>query len=711
MISMSQTIEGSGFSKTLIPASGLLILFATSLIGGSSVGFIIFIAALIFSAEFLFGLYSAGTISPYIFMMTSPITLLFYSSTTDFTIRLASLVLLSYIASAPFLNVRIREKISGAMKKPFIIWVIPLLLFTLISVWLDHKGVELSGDEPHYLMVAQSLVEDHDLSLQNNIEDRTYMDFIPVELPGHVIIHKGKHLSFHMPGLSFLLIPFYFIFKLTGNIISPHLFFRLSISAINSLFPFVLFLLMRNFFPDKKITGIWFLSLLTVPLLFHSVHIFPELPAATLLAASFLLLFRNKPGPGLAGFLFSLTIWFHVKYYPLLALFALVAIWKLMKRDKKKDILKFLVFPILSSIALLLFTKVVYGTFNPSGIFPAENYWVSPITLKLKVFCAYFIDQRDGLFFYAPVLFLFLSGLKIWEPSWRVLLSLLGTYTLFHAITTVRGAHSPAGRPLVFVLWIIMLFVFNYYFRSDRKHLFKLLTGLNLFVLYWILQYPQFIYQPVFASTTDGGSSLLKFLGSRTLDLTRLFPSFLTNPGTTQIPNIIWISVLLIILIIFYSGKLKKIHISKTTIRSGTTIFFILSIVLVSLFPHVHISAADRFHRGGISLFNTSSNFVWLENENSFRIKSNEEYTIYFEERKWKKNLVFTIEIPEKSSIFIKNKKDILFKTERSGEARFRMDLSKMETLSIRGQKLIPVWIKTSSMAERTFFSLRIESR
>ena len=703
--------ERNRIYKTLIISAGILTFFVTLLTGGVSTKFFLVMAALIITAEFLFRLYHNGTIFPYLLMLISPVTLLSYSTTADFTIRIISLLFLCYISSAPFIQIRPLRKITKSLRNPFVVWVIPMLLFVLLSIWLDHKGVQLSGDEPHYLMVTQSIVEDHDLSLRNNVEDKTYMDFIPAELPPHMIIHKGKYLSFHMPGLSLLLIPFYIIFKLTGNIISPHLFFRISISVINSLFPFILYFLMKSFFPGKKIAGIWFLSILTVPLLFHSVHIFPELPAASLLAASFLFMFRNEPKPVLAGFLFSLTIWFHVKYYPLLFIFALFALWKLFRENNKSDLLKFLIYPAISSIVLLLFSKAVYGTFNPAGIFPAENYWSTPLILKLKVFAAYFIDQRDGLLFYAPSLFLFLFGIRSRGFLWKIPLTLLGTYTLFHAVTTVRGAHAPVGRPLIFVLWIILLFGFNYYFKSDRKHLFKLLTGMNMFILYWILNYPQFIYQPVFASTSDGGSSLIKFMGSNTLDLTNLFPSFLTNRSTFHMPNIIWISLILITTAAFYSRRVKGFKVSLTAMRSGATIFFLLAVFLISVFPHVHISASDRFRRDGISLFNTSSNFVWLESENCFRIKGNEEYTIHFEERKWKKKISLIIEVPERSSLIIKNKKNVLLRVEKPGEVQLPVNLSEMGTFKLKGKELIPIWIKTGSETDTEFFFLRIKNR
>lgn len=709
MRDMSALIKTENLKVLPAFAAGFISLYSTIICGGGSLKFIFFITIIVITSEFLFRFFSSGILLPYILMLSSPITLIFYSTSPDFRIRVTSLLLLVYIFSAPFKQHKIKDWYSGWSKKPLLIWIIPLIIFSLLSIWLDHKGLELSGDEPHYLMVTQSLVEDLDLSLKNNVEVRSYLDFIPVEIPAHMIIHKGKHLSFHMPGLSILLIPFYMVFNLIGDIISPHLFFRLSISVINAFFPFVLFYIMRLFFPDKKLPGIWLLSILTVPFLFHSVHIFPELPAATLLAGSFLFLYRENQKPGIAGFLFSLTIWFHVKYYPPLMLFAGFAVWKLLKDNPKKDLLKFLLYPALSSIALLMFSKAVYGTFNPSGIFPAENYWSTPIMLKLKVFFAYFIDQRDGLLLYAPSLFLFLAGLKLRDLSWKILAAIISVYTIFHAVTTVRGAHAPAGRPLIFVFWIILLFMFNYYFNSNKKYFFRVMAGFNFFILFWILQYPQFIYQPVFSSTREGGSALFSFLGSSALDLAKFFPSFLTQGGILYLPNIIWISILIIIMITYYSGNLKKILITAKTAKYISIVFFISAILLLSLFPHVHISAKNLFRKNGISLFNSSSNFVWLENENKFRVKSNEEYTIYFEERQWKKKISFKFEIPAGSSLKAANGKRLIFDSIKTGNSHFNINLSNMKKLKVKGKKLIPIWIKTASSQTNSFVHLRLE--
>ncbi len=697
--------------RTLMLFGGLFSIFTTMIIGRVPIGFILLITSFLIIAEFSFRYFSSSTMLPYALMITAPVSLICYSTTSDFMIRFTIFILMIYIFTAPLIPENKRRHIPDLKEKPLLIWIIPLFLFISLSVWLDHKGVQLSGDEPHYLMVTQSLVEDHDLSLKNNVEQRTYLEFIPTDLPAHMIIHKGKHLSFHMPGLSFVLIPFYIIFNAFGDIISPQLFFRISISIINSFFPLILFYLLGYFFPGKNVTGVWLISIMSVPFLFHSVHIFPELPAATLLAGSFLFLFRKSGSPAIAGSLFSLTIWFHVKYYPPLILFALFAIWYIYKKHSKMDLFKFLIFPFFSSVILLIFSKAVYGTFNPAGIFPAESYWSTPLILKIKVFLAYFIDQRDGLLLYAPTMFFFIFGLKLRKTSWKIPVALTAIYTFFHAITTVRGAHAPAGRPLIFILWIIILFMCNHYFRSEKKYLFRIMTGINLFILFWILQYPQFVYQPVFSSTSDGSSSFLKFMGSNTLDLSKFFPSFLTNRGYPYITDLIWIAILVLAILAFYSGRSGSISVSNRKIKYISTGMFFLSVLFLSIFPHVNISAKDHFKRGGISMFNTSSNFVWVDNKQMFRIKSGEEYTIYFEERKWKKNILFHFDIPENSSLIVENAKDLIFRGNKISKAEFNIDLSGMNKFRSMKKDLIPVWIKTGSTQQNKFFFLRMDAK
>ena len=149
------------------------------------------------------------------------------------------------------------------------------------------------------------------------------------------------------------------------------------------------------------------------PSLFHSVHIFPELPASTLIIGSLLLAGFGGKKPYTAGLLLALSFWFHVKYYPLIILFTLFIIYKFIKKNNYLSIFKFLLLPVISGIILLIYCKTLYGTLLPTNIYPPENYFSTPLLLKFKVFFSYFLDQRDGLLFYTPLLFIFLFSFNI----------------------------------------------------------------------------------------------------------------------------------------------------------------------------------------------------------------------------------------------------------------------------------------------------------
>ena len=67
------------------------------------------------------------------------------------------------------------------------------------------------GDEPHYLMVADSLLRDRDLSLERDYADGRYRDFHPEPLAPHYRVRgrEGAIYSLHAVGLSLLVLPAY----------------------------------------------------------------------------------------------------------------------------------------------------------------------------------------------------------------------------------------------------------------------------------------------------------------------------------------------------------------------------------------------------------------------------------------------------------------------------------------------------------------------
>lgn len=65
-------------------------------------------------------------------------------------------------------------------------------------------GCASRGDEPHYLVIAASVVRDRDFDVRNNYEE----DFRPAEIYGPVDVHAARTPTawwpLHTPGLGVL---------------------------------------------------------------------------------------------------------------------------------------------------------------------------------------------------------------------------------------------------------------------------------------------------------------------------------------------------------------------------------------------------------------------------------------------------------------------------------------------------------------------------
>src|SRR5258708_5691645 len=65
------------------------------------------------------------------------------------------------------------------------------------------------GDEPHYLVITQSLLYDHDLKIENNHARGDYRAYFPGDLAPHVGARgrNGAVYSIHSPGVPELVLP------------------------------------------------------------------------------------------------------------------------------------------------------------------------------------------------------------------------------------------------------------------------------------------------------------------------------------------------------------------------------------------------------------------------------------------------------------------------------------------------------------------------
>ncbi|MFC2154986.1 hypothetical protein ACFLRB_00645, partial [Acidobacteriota bacterium] len=267
---------------------GLVVFFVTLYSGSAGPGIFLLTALLIGVLEHFFQFFKNGRFSPYLLLFLSPLMLIHYALITDFSIRVICFLLLAYIVTTASTPAVKRWQFFFGRTKLLFIWLTAFAIFALSAVILHMQGIHLSGDEPHYIMITQSIVEDGDFDLKNNMEEKTYFKYLPVEIRFHGGDYKGKYYSFHTPGISFLLIPFYWLFELLGGIVFSQLYFRLAAAFINAFFALGLFMVLQICFPRKSVTPFWLFFLIIFPLSFHAVHLYPELFAATLLMFGFI---------------------------------------------------------------------------------------------------------------------------------------------------------------------------------------------------------------------------------------------------------------------------------------------------------------------------------------------------------------------------------------------------------------------------------------
>lgn len=712
-------------------ALGPLLLLFTWLRGDGGPLLLVAIVAGLAGGETAFRFLSGRRPTPYMMMGLAPLLLVQYSSVGDFRIRLACFFMLVYVLAAACASLRRSVPASLVSAGFWRLWGLCFLVFALAATALYARDIHLSGDEPHYVMIAQSLAEDGDFDLKNNLEQKTYFRYLPVEIPLHGTVHEGRYRSFHLPGLSFLLLPFYFIFKLLGGLVPGNLFFRLAAAAINAFFALGLFYALKALWPEKDNRSLFLFFLLTFPLVFHAVHLYPELPAATLLIFAYLSSRGQRRGLLLAGTLLAAIPWLHFKYVPaMLVLAGAVAVenWRASGnvRDRARKLAHFLIPPAVGALLLACYSRALYGSFNPTVISPERDFFAIPPGPKLETLFSFFLDQRDGLLVYAPLfLLLFLAFKKEIRSRIRdfsLLAAMFLCHVGFHAFTTVRGAYSPATRPTLHVLWIMVIFLIAYYRRAGEmgKVVFRLLAGLTAFATVWFFYYPLFLYQPVTRDVSERGSSLLYFLGSKAVNLTGVFPSFLKKPNSGYLPNLIWLAALAIGFVLYftrrsrrYTAPLKRdmAPLRRDIAKLACRVMPFLSLpllFLVCFFPHVQLQT--RYSAAGLSFYSNSRNFTPGRERDSFKVRAGQDYDLFFDlEGSAARRLELRLINPEHVAVRMRSGRQTLLAENRLPESRITVLLPALKTFSLGKRSLVHVGLESQAGRGTVFFWLEFQ--
>ena len=315
------------------------------------------------------------------------------------------------------------------------------------------------GDQPHYLVIAHSLVADGDLRIENNHLQEDYSSFYPDELrPDYVQRGRdGVIYSIHAPGLPALLTPGYAAAGYPGAVAMMLL--------ITSLAALALFDLVRRFAGQGVSLMSCALVTLCVPVVPLAWMIYPEVPA--LLVVAWAARWVAEPVSqesaargwrwALRGAALGLLPWLHTKFAVLLGCLTLALIVRLWPHRRA---IASMVTPVAVSLAAWVFASfVMYGSPYPTVAY-GGGAELAPGNLPRGVLGLLF-DQEFGLLIFAPLYILVPIGAwhALRSPQHRhAALWYAGTTAVFlGAVTQVYMWWGGLSAPARFLLPVVPL--------------------------------------------------------------------------------------------------------------------------------------------------------------------------------------------------------------------------------------------------------------
>jgi hypothetical protein len=407
-----------------------------------------------------------------------------------------------------------------------------LLPYALLAPYVA-MAVSTGGDEPVYLLNVESLRADGDVDIGNNVARGDAARFYWGPPP-------DEPWSRAIPGFAALLLPGYTLVSavLPHYPLAGRLGAILTITLAAALLARQTYALCRDLGASRPAAfWTWLLVGLGAPVLVHSTHVYPEVPAALLavVAARAILRIPGGPGPALlavAGSAVALVL-LKDRYTPV-ALGLLV--WALLRWSSRRPA------PAVGALIGLLGASAAILWANPApGLFPNLERlppWPGP-DAALRSGLGLLADQEFGLLYYAPQWALALAGIPLlWRRHRHACLGLLGI-TAFYLLVLLRyrwvrwfGGWTPSPRFVLACMPLLAPFV-AVAFDACRGRALGALHGAGLlwttllgFVLVLV---PAWRYDDA-----DGRARLLEVLGARLgLDLARFLPSLVSPTAWT----------------------------------------------------------------------------------------------------------------------------------------------------------------------------------
>ena len=277
---------------------------------------------------------------------------------------------------------------------------------------------DYAGDEPHYLLAAESLVSDGDVDLSDEFATHAYASFRtgPLRPQGRVVL--GRRLEPQGVGFAALIAPAYRL----GGAEAVQVF----LAAVAAL-AFVLGArLARRVVPEPWASGAALLVGLSPPALAQSTTVYPDLVAGAMLAGAVLAALHVRERPDLrsalvGAALLALLSWLGPKYLLPAAVVAVPLVRWTARRGRRTAALAAAEIMVASLVVYVTVDDRLYGGLTPSSVAasgapPTGASSLGDYLARTPRLAALWVDRDVGLLRWAPILALAaFAGWLLWR--------------------------------------------------------------------------------------------------------------------------------------------------------------------------------------------------------------------------------------------------------------------------------------------------------
>jgi hypothetical protein len=442
------------------------------------------------------------------------------------------------------------------MRSTAVIFGATLVVSGIVAWKLMASPAFPGGDEPHYLVMAQSMWRDGDLNIFNNHQQGDYYEYSSIALAPHYLQAgiDGGIYSVHPVLMPVLMAPVYAAGGYQAVVAA--------LVLVSSVAATLAWRWVRHTIAAAgAATFAWAAVAGSSPYLLNTFTVYPETCAALAVMIAFVLAVSTvREQPGLVRYLAiglacAALPWLSTKYAPMSAALMLVAYGRLGRRGipalaRSPQAWAMSVVYGLSLLGWFWFFYAYWGTPSPTAPY-GEHGQTSPIYL-LRGVPGLLFDQEYGLLAFAPIYILAATGLWImWHRGGELRRQALEVALVFGALLATVGAFwiwwggsAAPGRPLVSALLLLALPIAVAFQDAQpgsarrASHYLLLLVGIGIAVTLTVAQNGLLI-----DNGRDGTAALLEYWLPQ-WSLWALAPAYtFHDPPLTYLHTLCWLVI------------------------------------------------------------------------------------------------------------------------------------------------------------------------